>query len=340
MLYWDNKVINYYNLFSVGFQILIWDFLVLEIVMSGLSKIYTFDLDGNLLNTPTTILFEEQQADWTWKEIEVEATQVDANPEKYYHNDRIRFLHWDKELSFQNFRDSSPDPRHNGDQQFLKDIHYALDTHRFAPSIYKLKESLVTWQLVAILTARWHAPSNLKGMLQLINQRLLDTDQKAQQLMAIKNNFDLSWLSDEEVLETYFSYNWYFPVSNIQRCQENTIERSITPSIKKTLAMDIYLKQTKDLFIKLQQEHLFETLSCGFSDDSVANIKSMISYFLQISSEKKYLKDYHLYYTRFPTNYERITEHLWEEREKYVFLNLPEIKKDPEHGILKISLKN
>lgn len=310
--------------------------------MSGLKKIFTFDLDGNLFNTPTSFYFEKKQEDGSWKEVEITPYAYDANPNIYYDPRYYRFVDNDSEKSYQNFRDHANDPKHRGPDGLLLDIKQAIAESLFAPSLKRFKEALLEWQLFAILTARGHAPDNLKRMVKLINDELLDTNEKTQQIVNIRNNFKLhdEKISDEEILKQYFDYNWYLPVSNINWCETMDIDRYRPDAIKKTLAMDCFLSDIKKLLAKINKADLFETLSCWFSDDSSTNIKSMIHYFLSVSHEKKYLKNYTLYYTGHPDKYEEIISHLGEEREKYLWLNLPEIKKDPEHQILKISIES
>lgn len=134
-----------------------------------------FDFDWNVLKMSTTYKFLQKSK---WKIVEILATEVDQNPEKYWGNDDYTYVNGYINETFSNFSDSS----WFNERWFnwlIEDIEKSLENWNFSPSFEPFKNIfLIKWRIFSIITARWSSPDNFKIALRMINDVIFSNEEK------------------------------------------------------------------------------------------------------------------------------------------------------------------
>jgi len=249
-------------------------------------KYYIFDWDDNILHMPTRIYLEKRMPDGGWVDHKV-STSLFAVIRNDTENYRPPAGDWD--LAFRDFQDYA-DEEESG---FLKDTRAALERvlkgeEEPGPSFTSLKETLVEGRLFAIVTARGHESATIRQAVRLFIDMVLTPDERETMMANLRGYravFDnmSTFGNDAEELEYYLSLNRYHAVTN--------------PRFKKWLTSlvgdDEGQEQSKQFAIRDFVEHLIRvvshsdksighrSISVGFSDDDVANVKAVEEYIKQ-----------------------------------------------------------
>lgn len=130
-------------------------------------KYKLYDLDDNLLYIDTFLDIEMYEND-TW--IKKQVTTSEFADIRKNANWRV----YDNDLSFINFSDRGI----NGDDTLFIDATTAINNKRFAPAWKMFIDSLVSGNIIGIITARSHASKNIKRVVRYVIEHYLNTQQK------------------------------------------------------------------------------------------------------------------------------------------------------------------
>lgn len=240
-----------------------------------------FDFDGNILapNSWCYVINIE-----TGKEERIVAHYLDQNPDLLGWSQSKYKLHPNPELSFAHFRDFSSRIEHIGADHLIEDTRDALDQGLFAPSFQSFKETfLIRARFFGIITARGHSAENLARAMSVINETILNEEEKEIQYKNIQNLWKLFWREGipwrETALYFYFEeISSYYGVSSPHLRKMTGIDHNISSSEKKTQAMAHLISYTKKLISNIDSIK-DKSLAIGFSDDSIGNIEAMTQFF-------------------------------------------------------------
>ncbi len=263
-----------------------------------IDKVYGFDYDGNILSPDTLILLEQFHQDWFWELIEVPIPVYDHNPE--YNKKIYRFPSDNAEKAFLHARDFHTNSKHRWPEWFQIDSLDAIKYKKYGPSFFRfMYDVLLEWRLFCINTARWQVPDNIKHTIKKIIDIFFSQEQKDYMLDNLRTKYGCSD-TDSAVLWSYLDNNCYFPVSNIEVTKLLGIQEHISSSIKKTLAMDRYIRYLDNYIRQYQIIDIDNRVKLWFSDDGYTNIKDMLTYFVdkKLSNHAPYNHfNFRLYYT-------------------------------------------
>lgn len=257
-----------------------------------------FDFDGNILapNTPYRVIEIA-----TGKEVCIPAHQLDNNTELI--SGPIAQYQWmnNMEDSLVHFRDFTQysEPNH-----LMDDTLNAIKNGLFSPSFEAFKETfLVRARLFAIITARGHSADNLERTIREISETVLSDEEKNTQYESIKNLYQALYpnmpiLNRDQALQFYFQeIISYYTVSNAHIKKYLGLRMDMATPEKKVISMDHYIQDMKNrILASIGIKNA--PLAIGFSDDSVGNMKSMMSSFIEKRNAGVIKNDtVHLYFT-------------------------------------------
>lgn len=247
---------------------------------------YAFDIDDNLIYSPTTILMEHL-VDGEWIDVFVDTEQFAVvRTDKDW-----RFKPGQE--SFVNFQDWGP----NGDDTFIKDFKSAVYNKKFGPSWNKFIECLVNGNIFSIVTSRGHSPKNVRRAFEwLIYEYGLDKFKK----YPIKN-VDKNESFEDQMIENLLKYHELFGSEPSQVIDEYLeICPIYTVSSKEFFdafgesSVEIAKKRALHDFNKLVKgfaQDLGVRASLGFSDDDPRFVKSALDQFQEMKEkDDKYVK--------------------------------------------------
>ncbi|MBT7705884.1 hypothetical protein HN747_00390 [archaeon] len=221
-------------------------------------KAYSFDLDDNLLKMPTKIYLEDSEGikqAYSTLDFEKIRTRLDELGLKII------------DESFASFED---------DEQFMKDLGEATEAGSWGNLVNCVVKHA---SIFAIITARGHAPETLKeGMKKIILERLsLEQLDKFKLKFSERTGTDYGSKTHEEVLGIYLNLCKFYPVSHSSIKEEFGHDKS-TGMLKAATFQEFrnyihkYVKDNhgEDVEIKV-----------GFSDDSIANLSSIVNEMLK-----------------------------------------------------------
>lgn len=254
-----------------------------NLLLNSRIALWAFDFDGNILKTPTKLYLINNE---TWKEEVFEWHILDQHPEMISWPNPSYSIHAKSYNSFAHFRDFSEHANHNGANQLLDDIKYALQNQDFSPSFQSFKNTfLVQARLFAIITARGHSWENMARAMTQINNTTLNDEEKNTQyinICAVYKLFewkDATFSSYDEAVWYYFHIiARYYPVSSTITSNWLEVSRNMPSSQKKTIAMQHFISTTKRRIQDITELGNIP-YSIGFSDDSTSNIDQMLWYF-------------------------------------------------------------
>lgn len=250
-------------------------------------KYYIFDWDDNILHMPTRIKMERRGEDGVWREVLLTTSTfalVRADTENY----RPPSGGWNEA-----FRDFQDQPARD---TFLEDTIAALERIAHGetpgPSYNALKRTLREGRLFAIVTARGHAPATIERAVRVFIRYAL-TEAEREEMMANLRGYR-RWLdkadsfgTDAQELDYYLSMCRYSAVTNegfkarmasdpIYREKLATASTAARPELAKEFAIRDFVEH---VFHLLQRTHGFDrSVSIGFSDDDVGNVKTVSNY--------------------------------------------------------------
>ena len=259
-------------------------------------KYYIFDWDDNILHMPTKIRMEHREDDGTWKPVEVSTATfalVRADVEHYRAPGGV----WAE--AFRNFEDS---PCDGGEQtppnRFLEDTIAALEKVEHGakpgPSYQALKKTLREGRLFAIVTARGHSPATIEKAVRIFIRYALTEEDRAVMMSNLRGYRrwidgvgDGEFGTDAEELDYYLGMCRYAAVTYAgfrARMANDPIYREKL-AVASTVARP---ELAKEFAIRDFVEHVFHMLrrsgrldrsvSIGFSDDDVGNVKTVSSF--------------------------------------------------------------
>ncbi|MFA7172797.1 MAG: hypothetical protein WC340_05195 [Kiritimatiellia bacterium] len=249
-------------------------------------KYYIFDWDDNILHMPTRIYLEKKDADGNWVDHSV-STSLFAVIRGDTENYRAPRGDWD--LAFKDFQD------YEGDQEsgFLKDTRAALERVLTgevppAPSFTKLKETLIEGRLFAIVTARGHATSSILAAVKLFIDLALTSGERETMLANLRGyqaafNGETKEKSDHEVLAYYLSLNRYHAVTNpgFKEWLHEAGGQGAAQENPKQFAIRDFVEHVARLMAQSEEGLGRRSISVGFSDDDVENVRAVERYIQQ-----------------------------------------------------------
>ena len=261
-------------------------------------KFYIFDWDDNILHMPTKIRMEHLDDDGIWKPVEVSTSTF-----ALVRTDTARYRPpsaggW--QAAFANFQDR-PDEEIDGPSRnnaFILDTLAALEKveqgEKPGPSFNALKKTLREGRLFAIVTARGHSPATIERAVRMFIRYAL-TDADREEMMSNLRGYR-QWLdgvgdgefgTDAEELDYYLGMCRYSAVTNAmfkERMSNDPIYREklavATTASRPELAKEFAIRDfVEHVFHMLRRSgSLNRSVSIGFSDDDVGNVKTVSNY--------------------------------------------------------------
>ena len=264
-----------------------------EEVASRDFKYYIFDWDNNILHMPTKIKLEHLGDDGVWRPVEVSTSTfalVRTDTEHYRAPGGI----WAE--AFRNFEDPSPEKDERSRNHFIEDTIVALERvehgEKPGPSYNALKKTLREGRLFSIVTARGHSPETIEKAVRIFIRYAL-TEREREEMMSNLRGYR-KWLdkvesfgSDAEELDYYLGMCRYAAVTYDgfrERMSNDPIYReklaSATTAAKPELAKEFAIRDfVEHVFHMLRRTGgLNRSVSIGFSDDDIGNVKSVSRY--------------------------------------------------------------
>ena len=267
-----------------------------------LDKTYSFDLDGNIAHLNTPVLFEEKQADWSRKLIEISVKDYDHNP-KYADREQYRPLDNNREKTFMHARDSYKNAKHRWVEWLKIDMLEAINKQQFGPSFYRLLFDVwLQWRSFSINTARGHTPDNIKNSIQDSLMTLLSPKWLSIMAQNIRNRYQLvNNDSDTTVIWWYLDRcTMYYGWANIELRKHHMISHITNSSLIKTIYQDKYIHWFHDFSKEILKSEIDYPVKMWFSDDGYDNTKYMLECFLSMREKKTLPYDnmkFRVYYT-------------------------------------------
>ncbi len=260
-------------------------------------KYYIFDWDDNILHMPTKIRMEHLEENGDWKPVEVSTATfalVRADVEHY------RAPGGDWAEAFRNFEDppSATDGASEAPNRFLEDTIAALEKVEHGakpgPSYNALKKTLREGRLFAIVTARGHSPETIEKAVRIFIRYALTEEDRVEMMSNLRGYRrwidgvgDGEFGTDAEELDYYLGMCRYAavtykgfkarmandPIYREKMAVATTVTR---PELAKEFAIRDFVEH---VFHMLRRSgRLDRSVSIGFSDDDVGNVKTVSSF--------------------------------------------------------------
>ena len=277
-------------------------------------KYYIFDWDDNILHMPTKIRMEHlDEKTGRWVPVEVSTSTfalVRADTEHYRPPSEGGWP-----AAFVNFEDP-PSPEGPGGQAQTDDDRnncFILDTldalervehgEKPGPSYNALKKTLREGRLFAIVTARGHSPKTIERAVRIFIKYALSEDERQEMLSNLRGY--RQWIdgvgdgefgTDAEELDYYLGMCRYSAVTYsgfkermandpIYREKLATASTAARPELAKEFAIRDFVEH---VFHMLRRSgRLNRSVSIGFSDDDVGNVKT-VSSFIRAELSKRF----------------------------------------------------
>ena len=269
-------------------------------------KYYIFDWDDNILHMPTKIRMEHLEKDGTWRPVDVSTATfalVRADTKHYRAPSEGGWA-----AAFANFEDRGvPADLDDANNRFILDTLDALEKvehgEKPGPSYNALKKTLREGRLFAIVTARGHSPRTIERAVRVFIKYALTEDDREEMMSNLRGYrqwidgvADGAFGTDAQELDYYLGMCRYAAVTHSafkERMANDPIYREklaqATTAARPELA--------KEFAIRDFVEHVFHMLrragqlgrrsvSIGFSDDDVGNVKTVSSYIREELSKR------------------------------------------------------
>lgn len=258
-------------------------------------KYYIFDWDDNILHMPTKIKMEHLDDDGTWKPVEVSTSTFALVRSDTAHYRPPTDGGW--AAAFRNFEDpvGSIDDDNNC---FILDTLDALEKvehgEKPGPSYNAMKKTLREGRLFAIVTARGHSARTIERAVRVFIKYALSEDERAEMMSNLRGY--RQWIdgvgdgefgTDAEELDYYLGMCRYSAVTNDgfkERMANDPIYREklaeATTAARPELAKEFAIRDfVEHVFHMLRRSgRLDRSVSIGFSDDDVGNVKTVSAY--------------------------------------------------------------
>lgn len=268
-------------------------------------KYYIFDWDDNILHMPTKIRMEHLEDDGTWKPVEVSTSTfalVRADEEHYRPPSDGGWA-----AAFANFEDPKNQTEiDEGNNCFLLDTLDALEKiehgEKPGPSYNALKKTLREGRLFAIVTARGHSPKTIERAVRIFIKYALSEDEREEMMsnlrgyrQVIDGVGDGEFGTDAEELDYYLGMCRYSAVTYSgfkERMASDPIYKEklavATTAARPELAKEFAIRDfVEHVFHMLRRSgRLNRSVSIGFSDDDVGNVKTVSSFIKEELSKR------------------------------------------------------
>ena len=269
-------------------------------------KYYIFDWDDNILHMPTKIRLEHLEDDGTWRPVEVSTSTfalVRADTDHYRPPSEGGWA-----AAFANFEDpKTPSEAAEENNCFILDTLDALEKvehgEKPGPSYNALKKTLREGRLFAIVTARGHSPKTIERAVRVFIKYAL-TEQEREEMMSNLRGYrqwidgvgDDEFGTDAEELDYYLGMCRYSAVTYEgfkRRMAEDPIYKeklaTATTAARPELAKEFAIRDfVEHVFHMLRRSgRLNRSVSIGFSDDDVGNVKT-VSSFIRAELSKRF----------------------------------------------------
>ena len=268
-------------------------------------KYYIFDWDDNILHMPTKIRLEHLEEDGTWNPVEVSTSTfalVRADTEHY----RAPKGGWAE--AFRNFEDpKNASEIADENNCFILDTLDALEKvehgEKPGPSYNALKKTLREGRLFAIVTARGHSPKTIERAVRVFIKYALNESEREEMMSNLRGYRrwidgvgDGEFGTDAEELDYYLGMCRYSAVT-YEGFKERMAKDPIYKEKLATATTAARPELAKEFAIRDFVEHVYHMLrrsgrlnrsvSIGFSDDDVGNVKT-VSSFIKAELSKRF----------------------------------------------------
>ena len=269
-------------------------------------KYYIFDWDDNILHMPTKIRLEHLGDDGTWRPVEVSTSTfalVRADTAHYRPPSEGGWA-----AAFVNFEDpKTPEAAADENNRFILDTLDALEKvehgEKPGPSYNALKKTLREGRLFAIVTARGHSPKTIERAVRVFIKYALSEEERQEMLSNLRGY--RQWIdgvgdgefgTDAEELDYYLGMCRYSAVTYEgfkKRMAEDPIYKeklaTATTAARPELAKEFAIRDfVEHVFHMLRRSgRLNRSVSIGFSDDDIGNVKT-VSSFIKAELSKRF----------------------------------------------------
>ena len=268
-------------------------------------KYYIFDWDDNILHMPTKIRMEHLEDDGVWKPVEVSTSTfalVRADEGHYRPPSEGGWA-----AAFANFEDpKNQTEADDGNNCFILDTLDALEKvehgEKPGPSYNALKKTLREGRLFAIVTARGHSPKTIERAVRIFIKYALSEEEREEMMSNLRGY--RQWIdgvgdgefgTDAEELDYYLGMCRYSAVTYSgfkERMAKDPIYREklavATTAARPELAKEFAIRDfVEHVFHMLRRSgQLKRSVSIGFSDDDVGNVKTVSSFIREELSKR------------------------------------------------------
>jgi hypothetical protein len=244
-------------------------------------RLYALDWDDNILGMPTKIYLKDEEGYSIGMPTDHFAEYrhlIGKEPFEYEDSTIVGF-------------DEDPFRDFTHPETFLRDTIKAVKNNRFSPSFEKFKETLIYANPFSIITARGHSPKVIKKGVKLFIDIALTPEEKQEMISNIKDvlNFEeiggyykTGDLDDSQMIDVYLDEKGeYYPVSSKefgQRFKLDPSKGASSPEHNKKLALSDFLDQVYNKVGRLIDSGKYGSVSLGFSDDDISNVRSMVQH--------------------------------------------------------------
>ena len=268
-------------------------------------KYYIFDWDDNILHMPTKIRMEHLEDDGTWKPVEVSTSTFALVRADAAHYRPPSDGGW--AAAFANFEDPKNQTEvDEGNNCFILDTLDALEKvehgEKPGPSYNALKKTLREGRLFAIVTARGHSPKTIERAVRIFIKYALSEDEREEMMsnlrgyrQVIDGVGDGEFGTDAEELDYYLGMCRYSAVTYSgfkERMANDPIYKEklavATTAAKPELAKEFAIRDfVEHVFHMLRRSgRLNRSVSIGFSDDDIGNVKTVSSFIKEELSKR------------------------------------------------------
>jgi hypothetical protein len=242
-------------------------------------RLYALDWDDNILGMPTKIYLKDKNGKSVGMPTDHFAEYRHLIGKKPFEYEGSTIVGFD-DNAFRDFVDA---------ETFLYDTKNAVKKNRFSPSFDKFKETLIYANPFSIITARGHSPEIIKKGVKLFIYFVFTPEELKKMVNNIKDVIDFEGLggfyktgdlNNSQLVDVYLDEKGeYYPVSSKefgQRFKLDSSKGASSPEHNKKLALSDFLSQVYYKVGKLISSGKYGSVSLGFSDDDVSNVRSMI----------------------------------------------------------------
>ena len=268
-------------------------------------KYYIFDWDDNILHMPTKIRMEHLEDDGTWRPVEVSTSTfalVRADEKHYRPPSEGGWA-----AAFANFEDPKNQSEvDDGNNCFILDTLDALEKvehgEKPGPSYNALKKTLREGRLFAIVTARGHSPKTIERAVRIFIKYALSEDEREEMMSNLRGYRQIidgvgdgEFGTDAEELDYYLGMCRYAAVTYSgfkERMANDPIYKEklavATTAAKPELAKEFAIRDfVEHVFHMLRRSgRLNRSVSIGFSDDDIGNVKTVSSFIKEELSKR------------------------------------------------------